>query len=513
MREDSIRPHHPVPRVLSELCAEFGLELANDTNIDGLEVTGVTSSAQRAHAGDIFVAIPGARRHGAEFSQQAIDAGAVAIATDAAGGEIVEREHVDVPVILVDDPRLALGHIAGWVYRTDPMQPRLFGATGTNGKTTVSYLTAELFEHLGVDCGLSTTVERRVGDEHIESVLTTPESDQLHSLLARMREVGDRVAAIEVSAHTSLGHRLAGIELEAIAFLNFSHDHLDDFADEEAYFQAKLALFRPEAARCGVVNVDDDWGRRVVEETRIPVTTVASRQSEGADWWVESWHEEHGVGFALHGPEERTVRSTIAMPGEFSAMNAACAILSVLQGGWEPEQIQDALDAAGGFSAKVPGRLQLVSTDPRGPQVYVDYGHTPEAFRSALTALRPRTERELVMVFGADGDRDTVKRPAMAEIAATLADRVIICDYNPRTEDPASIRATLMGAATATGNTNVEEIADPETALRTAIARAEPGDVIINAGPGHESVQHRAQGAIAYSALETARAALDEAGW
>lgn len=513
MREDSIRPHHPVPRVLSELCAEFGLEVINDVDIDGLEVSGVTSSAQRAHADDIFVAIPGLRRHGAEFVLQAVEAGAVAVATDAAGAEIVAQLASDVPVMLVEDPRLALGHIAGWVYRTTPDDPKLFGTTGTNGKTTVAYLVAELFEHLGVDCGLSTTVERRVGGETFESRLTTPESDQLHSLLARMREVGDRVAAIEVSAHTSLGHRLAGMELDVISFLNFSHDHLDDFADEEAYFQAKLALFRPEAARCGVVNIDDAWGQRVVEETRIPVVTVASSRDRGADWWVESWPLDVGVGFLMHGPEERTVQSSVAMPGEFSAMNAACAILTVLQGGWEPEQVQDALDAAGGFAARVPGRLQLVSTDPRGPQVYVDYGHTPEAFRNALTALRPLTERELTMVFGADGDRDTIKRPAMAQIAATLADRVIICDYNPRTEDPAAIRATLLEAARSTGNANIEEIADPETALRTAIANAGPGDVIINAGPGHESAQERADGAVAYSALETARAALDEAGW
>ncbi|MFD2673760.1 Mur ligase family protein [Gulosibacter bifidus] len=513
MSEDSIRPHHPVPRVLSELCAEFGLEAANEADIEGLEVTGVTSSAQRAHAGDVFVAIPGVRRHGAEFTDQAIEAGAVAVATDAAGLAIIERNGLDIPVIVIDDPRYALGHIAGWVYRTDPEAPRLFGATGTNGKTTVTYLIAELVEHLGVSCGMSTTVERLVGQETIASQLTTPESDQLHSLLARMREVGDRVAAIEVSAHTSLGHRLAGMYLDVISFLNFSHDHLDDFRDEEHYFQAKLAMFRPEAARCGVVNIDDDWGRRVVEETRIPVMTVASNPDAGADWWVESWGTDAGVGFSMHGPEDREVHSTIAMPGAFSAMNAACAVLTVMQGGWEPEQIQEALDTAGGFAARVPGRLELVSTDERGPRVYVDYGHTPEAFRSALTALRPLATGELIFVFGADGDRDTLKRPAMGQIAASIADRVIVCDYNPRTEDPASIRATLLEAARSVGKARVEEIADPETALRTAIAQAKPGDVVINAGPGHEDAQHRAEGKVAYSALKTARLALDEAGW
>lgn len=506
----SIRPLHPVPRPLSELCARFGLDAPED--IAGLEVTGVSISSSDVDAGDLYVGMPGARRHGADFAAQAAGSGAVAILTDARGAALAEAS--GLPVLITEQPRLALGDVAAWVYRSDPEAPRVFGVTGTNGKTSVSYILDGLLGQLGVVTGLTTTVERRIGDERIEAALTTPEASELHALLARMREVGVRAATIEVSAQAVTQHRVDGIEFEVTGFTNLSHDHLDDYASFDEYFAAKLELFTPERSRRGVVSLDSEWGARLVENARVPVTTITAQPGVEADWRVEVGRMHADVTeFSLTAPDGRSISSSIPMPGWFSAANAGLAIVMLAESGYDLEQIGEALERDGGVRAFVPGRMELVS-GPSGPRLYVDYGHTPDAFEQILGALRETSEGRVFMIFGADGDRDPSKRPDMARIAAELADVVIITDYNPRTEDPAAIRRVLVDAARAARpDGELHEIPDARAGIRKAVELAGEGDAILIAGPGHETHSEIGGEKIHYSARDEAREALREAGW
>lgn len=509
----SIRPLHPVPRSLSELAAAFGLD-DDELDLERVEVTGVSVSSRDVDAGDLYVGIPGARVHGATFASDAVEQGAVAILTDSAGAELVREEGVDVPVLIVEDPRLALGEVSGWVYRTDPDEPKLYGVTGTNGKTSVAYILDAILGQLSVVTGLTTTVERRIGEERIEAALTTPEASELHALIARMREVGVHAASIEVSAQAVTRHRIDGILFDVVGFLNLSHDHLDDYADFEEYFQAKLELFTPERARRGVVSLDSEWGKRVVEESRIPLTTISSRPEIDADWKVELGKREGmNTRFTLIAPDGRSITTEVPLPGWFSAANAGLAIAMLVESGYDLGEIAHVLERDGLIQAYVPGRTELISGE-RGPRFVLDYGHTPDAFEQTLGALREFTEGKLIMIFGADGDRDKMKRPAMGRIAAELADVVIITDYNPRMEDPASIRATLLEAARAAApHKDIREIADARLGIREAVNMAREGDTILIAGPGHETASEVGGKKIGYSAREEARQALREAGW
>ncbi|GGA55795.1 UDP-N-acetylmuramoyl-L-alanyl-D-glutamate--2,6-diaminopimelate ligase [Pseudoclavibacter endophyticus] len=508
----SIRPLHPVARSLSELAVRFGLE--EPDGVDQVEVTGVAISSFDVRAGDLFVGLCGTRTHGAAFSPQAVAAGAVAVLTDADGAKLVADAGVTVPVLVTDSPREALGEVAAWVYRTDHDEPKLFGITGTNGKTTVAYLLDALLTQLGAVTGLSTTVERRIGDERIEATLTTPEASELHALIARMREEGVHAASIEVSAQAVTRHRIDGLAFDVVGFTNLSHDHLDDYAGFDDYFAAKLALFTPECARRGVVSLDSRWGSDLVENSRIPVTTVASRADTDADWHIEVGPQSQaGTEFALRSPDGRVIASRVPIPGWFSGANAGLAIVMLVESGYDLEQIGEVLERDGGIDAYVPGRLELVSNG-EGPRLYVDYGHTPDAFEQALLAMRELTEGRVIMVFGADGDRDMTKRPEMGRIAASLADVVIVTDYNPRTEDPAAIRRVLVDAARATRpDGELHEIPDERAGIRKAVELAQPGDTILIAGPGHETSTEVAGHKLAYSARDEARVALREAGW
>ncbi|MBF4548935.1 Mur ligase family protein [Pseudoclavibacter sp. VKM Ac-2888] len=506
----SIRPSHPVPRSLSELCAHFGLDAPE--GVDQVEVTGVSISSLDVEAGDLYVGLPGARVHGASYAANAAEAGAVAVLTDAAGAELAGD--LGVPVLVTEEPRLALGDVSAWIYRTDPDQPKLFGVTGTNGKTSVVYILDGLLLQLGVVTGLTTTVERRIGEERIEASLTTPEASELHALLARMREVGVHAASIEVSAQAITRHRVDGIEFDVVGFINLSHDHLDDYVDFDAYFGEKLKLFTPERARRGVVSLDSEWGARVVEDSRIPVTTISSKPGTDADWNLVVTDSSGGnTSFTLTSPDDRVLHTSIPMPGWFSAANAGLAIAMLVESGYDLGEIAEVLERDGGIDAFVPGRLELVSGE-RGPRLYVDYGHTPDAFEQTLGALRAMTTGRLFMVFGADGDRDRTKRPEMARVAAAGSDVVIITDYNPRTEDPDEIRRVLVESARSSHpERELYEIADASLGLRKAVSLAGAEDTILVAGPGHESYTEVAGKKIQYSAREEARAALREAGW
>lgn len=502
----ALRPEHLPSRSLSTLVDDFELQVNGDP--DGVEVSGITVASTDVQPGDIFVALPGAKTHGAKYAPQAVEAGAVAVVTDEAGAAQLD---LGVPVIVLDEPRAALGGLASWVYRTDERAPKLYGITGTNGKTSTAFILQSLLRNLGFDTGLSTTAERHIGDEVYSSRLTTPEASELHGMIARMSEEGSRAAVLEVSAQAIERFRIEGIRFEVVGFTNLSHDHLDDYGSMEAYFEVKLDLFTPDRAERGVVCVDTPWGERLAEETRIPITTYSLNRSERADWTVEIWEQTPDyTSFTLTGRDDRSIEVSIPFIGRHMAENTALAILMLVEDGFEIDAITEAIDR--GIRNAIPGRLERVSGD-EGPRVFVDYGHSPDAFDQTLQALRHVTEGRLIMVFGADGDRDKTKRADMGRVAGRLADFTVVTDYNQRFEDPAEIRKQILEGIASVEGAEYVEIAPEEDAIREAVQRAQPNDTIVWFGPGEVDYREIQGVNEPFSAREEARRALIEAGW
>jgi UDP-N-acetylmuramoyl-L-alanyl-D-glutamate--2,6-diaminopimelate ligase len=438
------------------------------------------------------------------------DRGAVAVLTDPAGAKLAAES--GLPIVIVDSPRAALGDVSAWVYQTNDHPPLLLGVTGTNGKTSTSYLLEGILKQLGLVTGLSSTAERHIGDLTVVSRLTTPEASEMHALLARMRESEVRAVAVEVSAQALSRNRVDGIVFDVVAFTNLSHDHLDDYADMDEYFAAKLAFFTPERGKRGVVSLDTSWGQRVVEGSRIPVTTISATAGTEAEWMIEILDEQAAfTEFRLTGPEGRSLVTRVPLIGWHMAANAGLAIVMLVEAGFELEAIGHAI--RDGIDAYLPGRTERVSGDT-GPSVYVDFGHSPDAFLNTLGAVRKFTTGRVIMVFGADGDRDATKRHEMARIASEYSDILVITDHHPRFEDAASIRATLVeGAALAEHQAELHEVSPPEAAIRVAVSLATDGDSILWAGPGHQDYRDIRGVRTPYSARAEARAALLEAGW
>ena len=505
-----IRPEHVSPRSLEMLVSDLGLRSRGE--LRGVEITGLTVMTREVTAGDMFVALRGANRHGAEFVAEARDNGAVAVLTDDEGAEIAAQ--ASLPLVIVESPRDALGEIARWIYRTDDDAPQYFGITGTNGKTSTAYLLEAILRQLGIVTGLSTTAERHIADQTVVSRLTTPEASELHALIARMKEVSVRAVVIEVSAQALTHNRVAGIRFDVAGFTNLSHDHLDDYRDMEEYFHAKLALFHPDIARRGVVSLDSPWGQRIVDNSHIPVTTISSLGDESAYWQVDVTEDNADyTAFTLRSADGVSISTREPVIGRHMAANAALAIVMLIEAGYDPDAIAGALERDGGIHAYLPGRTEKVSGDS-GPNVYVDFGHSPDAFEHTLAAVRRFTTGKTIMVFGADGDRDATKRFDMARVAAEGCDVLIITDHHPRFEDPASIRAELLvGARSVENGPEIHEASPPEKAIRLAVSLAREGDSILWAGPGHQNYRDIRGERTVYSARDLARAALADAGW
>ncbi|MCR2816026.1 Mur ligase family protein [Microbacterium jiangjiandongii] len=514
-----LRPEHPPVRALDELARRFGVDVRGD--VAGVSLSGITLATADLRPGEAFVAIRGAARHGAEFARAAAEKGAVAIVTDAAGADIAAD--AALPIVVVDDPRAMLGDLSAWVYGTGPDDdlPLLFATTGTNGKTSVSHLLEGMLEQVGAVTGLSSTAERHIAGQVIVSRLTTPEASEFHALLALMRERGVEAVAVEVSAQALSRHRVDGIVFDVAAFTNLTHDHLDDYADMREYFEAKLPLFRADRSRRAVVSLDSAPGAEVVARCEVPCTTVGTpdiaadpQVAAGADWIVEIVDErQSGTEFRLTGPDGRSLQTTVPVIGRHMAANAALAIVMMLEGGYAWETITAALERDGGIRAHLPGRTQLVSGD-RGPAVYVDFGHSPDAFEKTLAAVRRVTPGRVLMLFGADGDRDATKRHDMGRTAVLGSDILVITDHHPRYEDPDSIRATLIeGARLARPDAEIHEYSPPERAIVEAVKLVGEGDAILWAGPGHQDYRDIRGQRTPYSARELARRALRDAGW
>ncbi|MFC5338079.1 Mur ligase family protein [Leucobacter denitrificans] len=507
----TIRPQHTSAIPLGQLASHFGFELSADS-ADVL-ITGVTINSRDVRPGDLYVGMPGAKHHGATFAADALERGAAALLTDVAGRNIVNAAGVrSLPVaVTLGHPRAILGAVSAEVYGTDELSAKVFGVTGTNGKTSIVYLIAQLLEAASVAPGLSSTAERRIGDEVIVSDLTSPESSELHGLLARMVERGVEGVALEVSAQAVDRHRIDGVHFDVVAFNNLSQDHLEEYGDMEHYFAAKAALFTPEHAERGVVVVDGPYGQRLAREAQIPVTTLATEYGQSADWHLAVTRQDlDGVSFVLQGPGGQ-FRGRVPVFGKFMAENAALSLIMLHEAGIPLERVSSGLEK-GLIPIHIPGRLEEITEGGEGPRFYVDYGHTPGSFAAMLDALGEVVEGNIIFMFGADGDRDTTKREEMGRIAAQGSDTLIVCDYHPRSEPPEQIRAQLLTGARSANHARVYEEADPRSAIRLAISLASPGDVIVYAGPGHEDYQEVAGEFLPYSARDEVRVALREAG-
>jgi UDP-N-acetylmuramoyl-L-alanyl-D-glutamate--2,6-diaminopimelate ligase len=455
--------------------------------------------------------MPGLKTHGANYIAKALEQGAVAVISDRAGLDLIGD--VAIPTALFEKPRTHLGDLAAFVYgNTEGNMPMLFGTTGTNGKTSTTYLLDGILRQLGRVTGLTSTAERHIAGEVIVSRLTTPESTEMHALIARMREKNVTDIAIEVSAQALTQLRVDGLHFDVVGFTNLTHDHFDDYEGFDDYLEAKAKLFTKAKADRGVVCLDTEYGKRIVELSEVPAVTIASKTGVVADWTVTVIAELPGLTkFELTGPQNQKLSSSVPLLGAHMALDAGLAIVMMVEAGYEFEAIAKAIES--GVEAYLPGRTELVSP-PNAPSVYVDFGHSPDAFLNTLGAVRKVTKGKVLMLFGADGDRDASKRPDMAKVAAAGCDILVITDHHPRFENPASIRKTLVDAARAfRPELEIHEVSPPEQAIRLAVSLVKPGDAILWAGPGHQDYRDIEGVRTPYSARAEARAALKEQGY
>jgi UDP-N-acetylmuramoyl-L-alanyl-D-glutamate--2,6-diaminopimelate ligase len=484
LTETPLRPSHTAPIPVPALAALAGATIfgSPDHAPDQTLVTGITLRAQRALPGDLFAALPSlapTRPHGADFADLALAEGVVAVLTDSAGAQRPTLTHARVPVLVHPDPRSVLGALSAHIFGNPSTRLALLGITGTSGKTTTTYLLEAGLRAAGVTTGLLGTVQLRIGQQQLPTRGgTTPEAPDLQALLALMLERGVTHVPIEVSSHALALDRVAATSFAVGAFTNLSQDHLDFHTDLEDYFAAKAKLFDGRAG-AEVVCIDDAWGQRLVTgET----TTVSLG---GAATWHAASVVAHPSGsqtFRALGPEGFDQRVMVRLPGPFNVTNALVALAVAHAAGVDPQLI-----SRGVATAEVPGRMQRIDTG-QGFLAVVDYAHKPAAVAALLDAVRTQILGRLLVVLGCGGDRDAGKRPMMGAEAARRADLLVVTDDNPRTEDPAVIRAAMLAGARA-GTAEIVEIADRAEAIGHVVARAIPGDAVVVAGKGHETGQ------------------------
>ena len=504
----AIRPASRQQRPLSALSTLPGVRMvavghSHSPNDLGF-LSGLTLDSRSVEPGDLYVALPGARVHGAAFSADAVAAGAVAVLTDPDGRARAVAS--GVPVLVLADPRARLGEIACWVYGDPSSRLRLIGVTGTSGKTTSTYLIESGLSAAGHLTGLVGGVELRVGPERLASSLTTPEAPDLQALFAVMVERGVTAAAMEVSSHSLALGRVGGTRFDVAVFTNLSQDHLDFHDDLEDYFRAKASLFRPPVT--GVVNIDDTYGRRLAASAPVPVTTFSAAGNGDADWRAADVRSgADGSTFRLIGPGGVEADVSVGLAGVFNVANALGALVALVEAGIRLE------DAVAGVAAcpGVPGRLERVPAAGLGVTAFVDYSHKPGAVEAVLRSLRPVTQGNLIIVLGCGGDRDRAKRPMMGAAAASLADVAILTSDNPRSEDPLAILAAMLDGVLSVPQTErARVIIEPDraAAIGQAIALASPGDVVVVAGKGHETGQYVAGSVLPFDDRQVTAAAL-----
>jgi UDP-N-acetylmuramoyl-L-alanyl-D-glutamate--2,6-diaminopimelate ligase len=452
----------------------------------------VAFDSRRVLPGALFFCVRGASADGHDLAQEALRSGAAAL--------VVERWlALDVPQVLVPSVRSAMGPMSAVVLGDPARSLTIVGVTGTNGKTTIVHLLDAIFRASGHRTGAIGTVGAHVAGEPIPIARTTPEAPDLHRLLRQMRDAGVTTVAMEVSSHALDQGRVGGLRFDAAVFTNLSQDHLDHHGSMESYFAAKASLFTEERTRRAVVNLDDAWGRRLLD-VPVPVTTFGL--DPAADVHAEDVRTgTAGLAFRVDGREVTSV-----LRGGFNVSNCLAAIASSRLLGVDLDDAIRGLASAG----QVAGRMEPVDAGQRFLAV-VDYAHTPDSIRTVLAAARPLATGRVIVVFGCGGDRDRAKRFPMGAAATEGADLTVITTDNPRSEDPLDIIAEVERGAAEGGGPYVVE-PDRRAAIRLALRRARPGDVVVVAGKGHEQEQELVDRSVPFDDRVVVREELESLG-
>jgi UDP-N-acetylmuramoyl-L-alanyl-D-glutamate--2,6-diaminopimelate ligase len=474
-------------------------EARSDSRFAALAVTGISADSRTVKPGFLFAAVPGTKTDGLAFVPQAIAQGAVAILAEAEPSAPLP-DHV--ALINVPNVRRALALAAAKFY---PQQPSTVAAvTGTSGKTSVAAFTRQIWAALGYQAASIGTigVVTPAGEQY--GALTTPDPVELHRIVDRLAGEGITHLAVEASSHGLDQHRLDGLRVGIASFTNISRDHLDYHGTPEAYLQAKLILFRNLVAPNGVavIATDHAFATEVVDAARERGLRIIEVGRTARDIRLIKSAIDGFSQFLTIEHEDMEYRVRLPLVGAFQVENALIAAGQAIAGGGRPDAVFAALESLVGAK----GRLELVGRKSGAP-IFVDYAHKPDALAKALDALRPYVSRKLVVVFGAGGDRDPGKRPLMGVIAAEKADRVIVTDDNPRSEEPGAIRTAILEGAR-----GAVEISDRKEAIRSAVADLAPGDALLIAGKGHETGQIIGKKTVPFSDHDAVRDALAAGG-
>jgi UDP-N-acetylmuramoyl-L-alanyl-D-glutamate--2,6-diaminopimelate ligase len=463
---------YPGPEMkLSDLIA--GLDPTATRGDLGVEIDALAYDSRKVGPGTLFFCFPGERADGHEFAPAAVAAGAAAL--------VVEREldHA-VPQVVVADARAAMAPLAARFAGDPTARLRVFGVTGTNGKTTTAFLVREILEAAAIQTGLLGTVKQVVGGVEEEVVRTTPEAIDLQATFRRMLGGGNRACAMEVSSHAMVLHRADAIRFDVTLFTNLTQDHLDFHGTMDEYFAAKRLLFERSAAATQIVNADDPYGRELAGEFEC---VTFSADGAAADYSAsEIEFDAFGARFLARTPSGEVELRT-GLPGHFNVANALGAFAAAVALGVEPETAAAGLARA----ARVPGRFEPID-EGQEFAVLVDYAHTPDSIENVLRAARRLTAGRVISVFGAGGDRDRDKRPKMGRAGGELSDLAVLTSDNPRSEDPAAIVAEVAAGAEGQAAEVAVEV-DRRAAIALALSRARTGDTVVIAGKGHEQGQ------------------------
>ncbi|MFZ3374306.1 MAG: UDP-N-acetylmuramoyl-L-alanyl-D-glutamate--2,6-diaminopimelate ligase [Chthoniobacterales bacterium] len=465
-------------------------------------VESIAYDSRRVQRNGLFVALRGEKNDGHEFTGQAIEKGASVI--------VAEREEKNprVTCLVVENTRSALADLAATFYGQPARRLKLAAVTGTNGKTTTTFLIKHICEKAGLRCGLIGTVRYEIGERVLPAARTTPESLDLQELLAQMANASCRAAAMEVSSHALAQERVRGLEWDVAVFTNLTQDHLDYHGTMENYFESKAKLFTQLAQQqkkrepVAVVNMDDRYGERLLDKIDKKISVITFGMGVRADFRASNYRMELGGTSYQLDARGKSYLVRVPLIGRFNVANSTAALAAANALGLNLREAVLSL----GKSPQVPGRLEMVPAK-RQFQVFVDYAHTPDALVNVLKILRDLEPGRLIAVFGCGGDRDRQKRPLMGRIADQNADYSIITSDNPRKEDPNAIISEIEKGF---GSDRYEKVAERAEAIARAIALAQPRDIILIAGKGHETYQEFADHTVPFDDIQVARRAIED---
>jgi UDP-N-acetylmuramoyl-L-alanyl-D-glutamate--2,6-diaminopimelate ligase len=465
-------------------------------------VESIAYDSRRVQKNGLFVAMRGENRDGHEFIGHAIEKGASVIVAER------EEEHSRATCLVVENARSALADLSATFYGLPAQRLKLAAVTGTNGKTTITFLIKHICEKAGLRCGLIGTVRYEIGERVLPASRTTPESLDLQELLAQIVNAGCRAAAMEVSSHALAQDRTRGLEWNVAVFTNLTQDHLDFHGTMENYFESKSKLFtklgqqQKKRKPVAVVNIDDRYGEQLLQRIGKRVAVITYGMGARADFRASNYRVEFGGTSYQLDARGKSYLVRVPLIGRFNVLNSVAALAAANALGVDLREAVLSL----GKSSQVPGRLELVPAK-RQFQVFVDYAHTPDALRNVLKTLRELGPHRLIVVFGCGGDRDRKKRPLMGEIADRHADYAILTSDNPRKEDPNAIIAEIEKGFR---STHYEKLVDRTKAIGRAIALVQPRDIVLIAGKGHENYQEFADHTVPFDDIQVARRAIED---